>query len=69
MPTSEKNQTVVVGPNFLSSWFVYDFELCPTLDDLKNTIHTINRRGYDLISVTQDLAGMYTVFFKRRACG
>lgn len=69
MPTPEKNQTVVVGPNFLEHWFVYDFELCPTLDDLKNTMHTINRRGYDLISVTQDLAGMYKVFFNRRACG
>lgn len=70
MQTPEKEkQTVVVGPNFLSSWFVYDFELCADLDELKQTISTINRRGYDLISVTQDLAGMYTVFFKRRACG
>lgn len=70
MQTPEKDRkTVVVGPNFLNSWFVYDFELCAGLEELKQTISTINRRGYDLISVTQDIAGVYTVFFKRRACG
>lgn len=68
-PEEKKKQTVVVGPNFLSSWFVYDFELCADREELKQTMAEINRHGYDLISVTQDLAGMYTVFFKRRACG
>lgn len=70
MQTPEKDkQTVVVGPNFLNSWFVYDFELCADMSELKQTIATINRRGYDLVSVTQDRHGVYTVFFKRRACG
>lgn len=68
-PEEKKKQTVVVGPNFLNSWFIYDFELCADREELKQTMAEINRHGYDLISVTQDLAGMYTVSFKRRACG
>lgn len=67
-PKKEK-ETVVIGPNFLASWFLYDYEFCESQDDLKRVIDHINRHGYDLVSVTQDLSGLYTVFFRRRACG
>lgn len=68
----EKNakpkRPVVVGPNFLASWYIYDFEVCNGLAALKSTMEQINRHGYDLVSVTP--AGrVYTVFFRRRACG
>lgn len=67
-PEGEK-KTVVVGPNFLSHWFIYDFELCADYEELKAVMEYINYHGYDLISVTQDGRGFYTVFFRRRACG
>ena len=57
------------GPNFLADWFVYDYEKCDTGRDLRKCINEINRRGYDLVSVTQDRTGIYTVFFRGRACG
>lgn len=63
-----EKETVVVGPNFLASWFIYDFELCEGVEGLKRTMDYINRHGYDLISVTQS-GDVYTVFFRRRACG
>lgn len=44
---------------------VYDFEICAEYEELKLTLHTINTCGYDLISVTQDVRGFYTVFFRR----
>lgn len=65
----DKPKAVVVGPNFLSSWFVYDYEVCDGCRELEKVMDTINRHGYDLVSVTQDLTGVYTVFFRRRACG
>lgn len=65
----EKKETVVVGPNFLASWFVYDFERCETDGALAATMEYINYHGYDLVSVTQGPDGTYTVFFRRRACG
>lgn len=65
----DKPKAVVVGPNFLSSWFVYDYEVCDGRRELEKVMDTINRHGYDLVSVTQDLTGVYTVFFRRRACG
>lgn len=64
-----KPKAVVIGPNFLSSWFVYDYEVCDGRRELEKVMDTINRHGYDLVSVTQDLTGVYTVFFRRRACG
>ena len=64
-----KPSAVVVGPNFLNSWFVYDFQFCAECEKLKETLDYINRHGYDLITVTQDRQGVYTVFFRRRACG
>lgn len=64
---SEK-QPVIIGPNFLNSWFVYDFELCEGIRALEKTIDAVNRHGYDIVSVTQ-FGDEYTVFFRRRACG
>lgn len=70
MQTPEKeNQAVIMEPRYMSVWCVYDFELCEDLEELKKVIATINRNHFELISVTQDPAGVYTVFFKRRACG
>lgn len=65
----DKPKAVVIGPNFLSSWFVYDYEVCDGRRELEKMMDAINRHGYDLVSVTQDLTGVYTVFFRRRACG
>ena len=50
----ECKQKVVVGPNFLAHWFIYDFEICADYEELKATMESINHHGYDLISVTQD---------------
>lgn len=69
MKEQKKKETVVVGPNFLASWFVYDYEVCDGSHELNRVMENINRHGYDLVSVTQDLTGVYTVFFRRRACG
>lgn len=65
----QKRETVVLGPNFLNSWFIYDFRICAEYEELKETLDYINRHGYDLITVTQDNRGFFTVFFRRRACG
>lgn len=46
---------------------LYDFELCADYEELKATLKAINHCGYDLICVTQDHRGFYTVFFRR--CG
>ena len=63
------SKKVGVGPNVLEHWWVYDFEICADVEELKKTMDYINRHGYDLISACQDGTGVYTVFFKRRACG
>lgn len=44
--------------------FIYDFEFCVGLDELKQTIRTINDNGYNLVCVTQ-CEDTYTVFFRR----
>lgn len=61
-------ERVVVGPNFLEHWFVYDFQICHGQRALRTTIDYINRHGYDIVAVSQN-ATDYTVFFRRRACG
>lgn len=63
-----RSAKVVVGPNFLSHWYIYDFQVCEGKEELMRTINYINRHGYGLISVTQ-YQDVYTVFFRRRACG
>lgn len=65
---NQERQPVVIGPNFLNSWFIYDFELCDGIGALTKTIEAVNRHGYDIVSVTQS-GDVYTVFFRRRACG
>lgn len=64
-----KNTKVVVGPNFLAHWYIYDFQVCEgRAGAAADEGIYINRHGYDLISVTQ-YQETYTVFFRRRACG
>jgi len=65
----DKKKTVVIGPNFLSHWFVYDYERCDSIAELEKVIDDINRHGYDIVGLTQDIEGVYTVLFRRRACG
>lgn len=67
--SEKKERTVVVGPNFLAHWYIYDFEYCADRKEMERVMQMINHRGYDLVSVTQDAAGVYTIFFRRRACG
>lgn len=64
-----KKESIVSGPNFLAHWFVYDYVRCDGISELEKAMHTINRHGYDLVSVTQDSKDIFTVFFRRRACG
>lgn len=44
---------------------VYDFQFCRDVGDLRQIVGYINANGLDLISVTQDASGKYTVFFRR----
>ena len=53
------------GPPPKAAHDVYDFQLCADAEELKQTIGHINDHGLDLISVTQDASGVYTVFFRR----
>ena len=46
-----------------------DYERCSNDNELKRIIAYINRHNYELISVTQDPEGIYTVFFRRNAFG
>lgn len=48
-----KNAKVVVGPNFLAHWYIYDFQVCEGRPELLRTMDYINRHGYDLISVNR----------------
>ena len=57
------------SPNFLAHWFFYDYEVCEDQQALQEAIKYINHHGYDLVCVTQDGKGVYTVFFRRVACG
>lgn len=40
----DKPKAVVVGPNFLSSWFVYDYEVCDGRRELEKVMDTIPAR-------------------------
>ena len=48
---------------------VYDFEFCAGKEELDRLIYHINLSGYALVGVTQDLSGIYTVFFRRPTDG
>lgn len=63
-PEGDK-KSVVAAPNFPVLRFIYDFELCADYEELKDVMENINYHGYDLVSVTQDTRGFYTVFFLR----
>lgn len=47
---------------------LYDFVYCDGAAELHRIIETINREGYQLISVSQH-ENTYTVFFQRAADG
>lgn len=49
--------------------YVHDFELCDDATELARTLKYIDRHGYVVVSATQDASGMYTVIFRRPACG
>lgn len=51
-------------PNPFKIKTIVDFELCVGLDELRETVHTINRCGYTFLTATQD-GDTYTVFFRR----
>lgn len=51
-------------PNPFKSKTIVDFEMCVGLDELKSTIHEINRCGYVFLTATQS-GDIYTVFFWR----
>ena len=55
-------------PNPFSSRSIVDIELCVGLDELKETLHEINRCGYMFITATQD-GETYTIFFRRCVIG
>lgn len=45
---------------------LYDLERCVGLDELKLTIHSINRCGWTIVSMTQ-YEDVYTILFRRPA--
>lgn len=44
---------------------LYDYQICESEEHLSQIIDEINFRRYQIISVTQDPAGRYTVIFLR----
>lgn len=48
-----------------SSVFDYAFEVCGEYGELRETLRQIASRGWQLITVTQDGRGFYTVFYRR----
>lgn len=52
-----------------SARYVYDFEICADYEEMKNILGYINRCEYDLIAVTQDSRGFFTIFFRRKVNG
>lgn len=51
-------------PNPFKVKTVLDFELCVGLEELKQTVHEINRCGFVFLTATQS-GEAYTVFFWR----
>lgn len=64
VPSDRKIGTM---PNMTAHWWVYDFEVCTDVAALKKALAKINHYGFDVVSVTQDASGTYTVFFRRLA--
>lgn len=46
---------------------LYDFQICHSNRELRDTVDRINRDGYELVSVCQR-DYFFIVFFRRRAC-
>lgn len=51
-------------PNPFKMRAAVDIELCVGIEELKETLHKINRYGYIFLTATQD-GETYTVFFRR----
>ena len=65
----DRRRKLDAGVSCFCPSIVYDIEFCAGKDELQRVIGYINFHGYILVSVTQDLSGIYTVFFRRPACG
>lgn len=68
MQTPENRPNAVPGRIPEVRW-IYDYERCADLQQLRFVMETINRGQYQLISVTQDSDDIFTVFFRRCAVG
>lgn len=49
--------------------YIHDYERCSDLQQLRFVMENINRSQYQVISVTQDPEGVFTVFFRRCVLG
>lgn len=45
--------------------WIYDFEICGELKDLRQTLAAINNNGYELVCVTPFTTATFVVFFRR----
>lgn len=66
MPTVNDNVPLSRRPYITQ--YVYDFEICCTVEELRRTLDLINKYRYYLSTVTQN-GEVYTVFFLRSAHG
>lgn len=66
MPTVNDNVPLSRRPYITQ--YVYDFEICCTVEELRRTLDLINKYRYYLSTVTQN-GEVYTVFFWRPAHG
>ena len=62
---SEKDRSNAVFSEIPAVSYVADFERCEDIAQLQTVMETINRNGYQLVSVTQDSKDVFTVFFRR----
>ena len=61
----EKDRSNAVFSKIPAVSYVADFERCEDIAQLQTVMGTINRNGYQLVSVTQDSKDVFTVFFRR----
>ena len=54
----------MVTPEDRVPQYVYDFVLCFSIEDLKQSLEIINYHGFTLVAVTETNT-KYTVFFRR----
>lgn len=60
-----KDKANAVMATFPAVSYVADYERCEDIGQLQTIMETINRNGYQLVSVTQDSKDVFTVFFRR----